>query len=68
MTNNGHGSARIQVPEICKRLQLGERAVYAMLEAKIIPAMRLGNRWMIARYGYEQWEKDFGQRNASAVH
>jgi excisionase family DNA binding protein len=60
--------ARIQVAEICKRLQLGERAVYGLLEAKMIPAIRIGHRWVIARYAYEEWEKYFGQRNAPAVH
>jgi excisionase family DNA binding protein len=61
-------SARIQVPEICQRLELGKNAVYGLLEAKVIPAIRVGNRWVIARYAYEQWEKDFGQRSAVAIH
>ena len=64
---NGRGSARITVPEICQRLALGERAVYGLLEAKIIPALRVRKRWVIARYAYEQWEKTFGQRNATAL-
>lgn len=63
-----NGSARIQVPEICERLALGKNAVYGLLEAKVIPAIRVGNRWVIARYAYEEWEKYFGQRNPSAVH
>lgn len=65
--NHSRGAARIQVPEICERLALGERAVYGLLEAKIIPSIRVGKRWVIARYAYEQWEKTFGQHNASAV-
>ena len=68
MTANGNWSARIQVPEICRRLELGRRAVYGLLEAKIIPSIRVGNRWVIARYAYEEWEKTFGQRNVYAVH
>jgi excisionase family DNA binding protein len=64
---NSKGSARILVPEICERLALGPRAVYALLEAHIIPSIRVGNRWVIARYAYEQWEKDFGHRNTTAV-
>jgi hypothetical protein len=54
------GSARIQVPEICERLALGHQAVYGLLEAKIIPAIRLKRRWVIARAAYEEWEKTFG--------
>jgi excisionase family DNA binding protein len=50
IVENGRGSARITVPEICRRLALGERAVYGLLEAKIIPAIRVGKRWVIARY------------------
>ena len=64
---NGRGSARITGSEICQRLALGERAVYALLDARIIPAIRVGKRWVIARYAYEQWEKTFGQNNAIAV-
>jgi excisionase family DNA binding protein len=55
------------VPEICERLALGRRAVYGLLEARIIPAIRVGSRWVIARAAYEQWEKTFGQRNAIAI-
>lgn len=65
-TSNGY-SARITVPEICKRLNLGRRAVYGLLEARIIPSIRVGTRWVIARYAYEEWEKTFGQRNPIAV-
>lgn len=67
IVENSRGSARITVPEICRRLALGERAVYALLDAKIIPALRVGKRWVIARYAYEEWEKTFGQRNTIAV-
>jgi len=54
IVENSRGAARIQVPEICRRLALGERAVYALLDAKIIPAIRVGRRWVIARYAYER--------------
>ena len=53
--------ARIQVSEICQRLQLGERAVYGLLEARIIPALRMRKRWLIGRYTYEEWEKNIGK-------
>jgi excisionase family DNA binding protein len=59
---NGQPSARIQVPEICERLQLGRRAVYALLEAHIIPNLRLGTRYVIGRSAYEEWERHFGEK------
>jgi excisionase family DNA binding protein len=51
---------RITVPEICRRLELGPRAVYQMLEQHIIPAIRLRHRWIITRHAYEEWEKQCG--------
>ena len=56
-----NGSARIQVPEICQRLALGRQAVYGLLEAGIIPAIRLRRKWLISRQSYLDWEKSFGQ-------
>jgi excisionase family DNA binding protein len=63
-----NGSARIQVPEICQRLELSERAVYALLEAQIIPSLRLRKRWLIGRHTYMQWEENIGKRDAIALH
>lgn len=60
-------SARIQVPEICRRLDVSEKAVYALLEAHIIPALRLRKRWIIGRHAYEEWEANIGRRSAVAV-
>lgn len=53
---------RITVPGIAKRLNIGRIAVYDMLEGGIIPAIRLGRRWIITRYAYEQWERTCGMR------
>ena len=53
-------SARFTVPEIAQRLGVGRLAVYAMLEQGIIPGIRLGRRWIITRYAYEQWERTCG--------
>jgi excisionase family DNA binding protein len=55
---------RIAVSEIAQRLDIGRLAVYAMLEQRIIPAVRLGRRWIITRYAYEQWERTCGVRSA----
>jgi excisionase family DNA binding protein len=49
--------SRISVPEIAGRLSLGRMAVYQLLESRTIPAIRLGRRWIVTRYAYEQWEK-----------
>ena len=57
-------SARITVPEIAKRLNVGRLAVYAMLEQGIIPGVRLGRRWIITRHAYEQWEHTCGRPGA----
>ena len=53
---------RISVPEIAQRLEIGRLAVYAMLEQGIIPGIRLGRRWIITRYAYDQWERTCGMR------
>jgi excisionase family DNA binding protein len=55
-------SGRISVPEIARRLDVGRLAVYEMLEQGILPGIRLGRRWMITRYAYDQWERNCGMR------
>lgn len=56
--------ARVTVPEIAERLGIGRLAVYAMLERRIIPGVRLGRRWIVTRHAYEQWEQTCGTRQA----
>jgi excisionase family DNA binding protein len=60
-------SNRISVPEIAKRLSVGRLAVYSMLEKGVIPAIRLGRRWLITRYAYLAWERSCGEREAFLV-
>jgi excisionase family DNA binding protein len=55
-----HRGNRIAVPEIAQRLNIGRLAVYAMLEKKLIPAIRLGRRWIITRSAYLEWERTCG--------
>ena len=43
--------ARMTVDEIARRLDIGRVAVYAMLEQGIIPAVRLGRRWIVMSGG-----------------
>jgi excisionase family DNA binding protein len=52
--------ARMTVEEIAHRLDIGRLAVYAMLEQGIIPAIRLGRRWIVTRHAFENWELTCG--------
>ena len=53
-------SSRMSIPEIAKRLSVGRIAVYTMLEQGIIPAIRLGRRWIVTRHAFENWERTCG--------
>jgi excisionase family DNA binding protein len=55
------------VEEIARRLDIGRLAVYAMLEQGIIPAIRLGRRWIVTRHAYEQWERTCGVRGDTGL-
>jgi excisionase family DNA binding protein len=50
---------RITIEEIADRLSIGRLAVYALLERREIPAIRLGRRWIVTRYAYD-WERTCG--------
>ena len=62
------GYARISVPEIARRLNIGRQGVYAMLEQGMIPAIRLGRRWIITRHAYERWERTCGEPSRAGLH
>ena len=53
-------SSRMSIPEIARRLAIGRVAVSAMLERGIIPAIRLGRRWIVTRQAFEIWERTCG--------
>ena len=53
-------SSRMLIPEIANRLSVGRLAVYTMLEQGIIPAVRLGRRWIVTRHAFENWERTCG--------
>ena len=55
---------RLTVIEIAERLAIGKMAVYRMLEDGIIPAIRLGKRWIVTRCAYEEWERTCGLKDA----
>lgn len=61
------GCGRITVPEIARRLGVGRLGVYAMLEQRIIPAVRLGRRWIITRHAYQQWERTCGMPTGAGL-
>lgn len=52
--------ARMRIEEIVRRLDIGRLAVYTMLEQGIIPAIRLGRRWIVTRHAFENWERTCG--------
>ncbi len=55
------GSARITPDEIARRLSVDRRAVYSLLNAGLLPGIRMGRgRWIITRRAYEQWEATCG--------
>jgi excisionase family DNA binding protein len=57
---DSQASARITVEEIAQRLSIGRQTIYAMLKQGILPGIRLGQRWLITRHAYEEWEKTCG--------
>jgi len=58
---------RITVLEIARRLNIGRQAVYAMLKQGVIPALRIGRRWIVTRHAYEQWERTCGMRAGAGL-
>jgi excisionase family DNA binding protein len=60
-------SGRITVLEIAQRLGVGRVAVYSMLEQRIIPAIKLGRRWIITRRAYREWERTCGTRAGTGL-
>jgi len=50
----------MSIPEIANQLSVGRLAVYTMLEQGIIPAVRLGRRWIVTRHAFENWERTCG--------
>ena len=60
-------SSRIVIEEIANRLGIGRLAVYAMLEQRIIPGIRLGRRWIVTRHACQQWERTCGLRTGAGL-
>ena len=60
-------SNRMTVKEVAKRLSRSRMAVYAMLEQKVLPGVRVGRRWIITRQAFERWERTCGVRGEAPV-
>ena len=52
---------RISIDEIAAFLSVGKATVYAMLNQHIIPAIKVGKRWIVTRHAFEEWEKTCGK-------
>jgi hypothetical protein len=48
------------VEEIARRLDIGRIRVYDLLDAKVIPGIKLNGRWIITRHAYDTWERTAG--------
>jgi excisionase family DNA binding protein len=55
-------TGRIRIEEIAKRLEISRAAVYKMLEDGQIPSIRVGKRWLVTHYVFEQWERTCGMK------
>jgi excisionase family DNA binding protein len=53
---------RMTPKDVARRLNIGTRAVYGILERGQLPGIRLGKRWLITRHAYEAWERTCGLR------
>jgi excisionase family DNA binding protein len=60
-------SGRVTVEEIAAHLNIGRLAVYALLERRIIPAVRVGRRWIITRRAYLHWERTCGMASPAGL-
>ncbi len=64
-TTNRLPSARITLDEIAAALAVSKWTVRRALEAKTIPGVRLGNRWMVSRAAFTRWLETCGEVPAS---
>jgi len=66
-TSHGQRRSRISIPEIATRLSIGRIAVYRMLDQGIIPAIRVGKRWIVSRFAYSDWEHKIGTAKTASI-
>ena len=58
---------RLTVDQIAKDLRIGRSKVYEMLEARIIPNIRVGRTWIVTRNAYDLWKRNCGTAPANRM-
>lgn len=51
------------VPQVARMLNMNLGTVYQLLRNGVIPAKRLGRRWVISRKRFHEWLDDRGQED-----
>jgi excisionase family DNA binding protein len=52
---------RISIDEMAAFLAVGKATVYAMLNQRIIPAIKVGKRFIVTRHAFNAWEQTCGK-------
>jgi excisionase family DNA binding protein len=55
------GTEIYTVPQVARMLNMNLGTIYQLLRDGVIPAKRLGRRWVISRKRFHQWLDDRGQ-------
>jgi len=55
------GTEIYTVPQVARMLDMNLGTVYQLVRSGVIPAKRLGRRWVISRKRFHQWLDDRGQ-------
>ena len=55
------GTEIYTAPEVARMLNMNLGTIYQLLRNGVIPAKRLGRRWVISRKRFHQWLDDRGQ-------
>ena len=55
------GTEIYTVPQVARILNMNLGTIYQLLRNGVIPAKRLGRRWVISRNRFHQWLDDRGQ-------
>lgn len=58
-------SGRVTIAEIMADLAIGKPAVYRMLGDRVIPNIRVGQKFIVTRAAYDAWKQRCGTDQAS---
>jgi len=50
----------LTIPEVAELLRITERTAYSLAREGKLPAMKVGNRWRVARATLEEWSRTGG--------